>query len=308
MKQGQLLARLDRTQLDAQLAQNDAARARADAAIDQAQKPDRAVGGQLDFASNDYDRAQKTRRTGHGRLDHRAARDQHENGAGPARRRQGRARGAAGRPQPPRRRAAGIDGAHRPHGGACPRRGHHQPALGQARRRPPSIAGEPLFRIIADGDIDLDADVPEQWLPRLRSACRRRSSCPASRRRSAARSGSSTRKSTRRAAPARSRIALADVSHARIGAFASGEVELASRDGVGAPATAVEREGDEGVCYVVARRRGRRAARSSRHRRRRRGRDQVRRRARRKHGGARRLVPAARRPGATDARSSRRGG
>ena len=47
------------------------------------------------------------------------------------------------------------------------------------------------------------------------------------------------------------RIALEDVSHAHIGAFASGEVELTRRDGVGAPATALEREGDSARLYVV---------------------------------------------------------
>jgi hypothetical protein len=47
------------------------------------------------------------------------------------------------------------------------------------------------------------------------------------------------------------RIALEDVSHAHIGAFASGEIELTRRDGVGAPATALEREGDSARLYVV---------------------------------------------------------
>jgi HlyD family secretion protein len=50
----------------------------------------------------------------------------------------------------------------------------------------------------------------------------------------------------------KARIALSDVTHARLGAFASGEVDLATRDGVGAPATAVNREGDAGVALVVA--------------------------------------------------------
>ena len=47
------------------------------------------------------------------------------------------------------------------------------------------------------------------------------------------------------------RIALSDVSHARIGAFASGEVELMRRDGLGAPASALRRDGDEARLYVV---------------------------------------------------------
>ena len=49
----------------------------------------------------------------------------------------------------------------------APVSGHRQPALGQARRRRVAVAGEPLFRIIEDGAIDLEADVPEQSLARL---------------------------------------------------------------------------------------------------------------------------------------------
>ena len=40
-------------------------------------------------------------------------------------------------------------------------------------------------------------------------------------------------------------------SRAHIGAFASGQVELARRDGVGVPATALERDGDEARLDVV---------------------------------------------------------
>ena len=49
----------------------------------------------------------------------------------------------------------------------------------------------------------------------------------------------------------KARIALADVSHAHIGAFASGEVDLVARDGVGAPTTAVKRDGDAALALVV---------------------------------------------------------
>ena len=45
VKAGQVLARLDRTQLDAMLAENDAATKRADAAIDAGAEHDRAVRG-----------------------------------------------------------------------------------------------------------------------------------------------------------------------------------------------------------------------------------------------------------------------
>jgi HlyD family secretion protein len=47
------------------------------------------------------------------------------------------------------------------------------------------------------------------------------------------------------------RIALEDVSRAHVGSFASGQVELARRDGVGVPATALERDGNEARLDVV---------------------------------------------------------
>ena len=49
----------------------------------------------------------------------------------------------------------------------------------------------------------------------------------------------------------KARIALADPSRARLGAFASGEIDLVSRDGVAAPTTAVKIDGEEGTALVV---------------------------------------------------------
>ena len=49
----------------------------------------------------------------------------------------------------------------------------------------------------------------------------------------------------------KARIALEQTDHARLGAFASGEVDLVSREGVGAPTSAIKRDGDTGVAMVV---------------------------------------------------------
>ena len=59
VKEGQVLARLDRTQLDALVAENDAATKRADAAIDQAQSMIAQAQAQVQFANSDFDRAHK---------------------------------------------------------------------------------------------------------------------------------------------------------------------------------------------------------------------------------------------------------
>src|SRR5208337_4979640 len=56
---GQVLARLDRTQLDALLAENDAAITRADAAIDQSRSLITQQQAQVEWASSDFARAQK---------------------------------------------------------------------------------------------------------------------------------------------------------------------------------------------------------------------------------------------------------
>src|ERR1700744_3416324 len=59
VKEGQVLARLDRTQLDAMLAENDAATKRADAAIDQAGSLIAQSQAQVQFANADFERAHK---------------------------------------------------------------------------------------------------------------------------------------------------------------------------------------------------------------------------------------------------------
>ena len=59
VRQGQVLARLDRTQLEALMAQNDAATKRADAAIDQARSLIAQSQAQVQFANADFDRAHK---------------------------------------------------------------------------------------------------------------------------------------------------------------------------------------------------------------------------------------------------------
>src|ERR1700735_1655704 len=59
MKEGQVLARLDRTQLDALMAQNDASTKRADAAIDQAGRLIAQSAAQVQFSNADFERAHK---------------------------------------------------------------------------------------------------------------------------------------------------------------------------------------------------------------------------------------------------------
>jgi RND family efflux transporter MFP subunit len=114
-----------------------------------------------------------------------------------------------------------------------------------------AFAGEPLFRIIEDGAIDLDAEVPEQYLAMLKVGMPAKLRLPGI----AADVGGTIRlvssEVDKTSRVGKARIALADVSGARIGAFASGEVDLARREGIGAPATALRRDAEGARVLIV---------------------------------------------------------
>ena len=173
VKKGQLLARLDRSQLDALLSQNDAALARADAAIDQAKSMIAQSESQLEFASNDYDRAKKL---GAGIMAVSTV-EQRETTMKTRRPRSPRPRTRSRSPQADR---LARDADRQELMVRIGRTEVRAPVSGVVSRRSAklgataALAGEPLYRIIADGAIDLDAEVPEQWLPQLKSACRQR--------------------------------------------------------------------------------------------------------------------------------------
>ena len=114
-----------------------------------------------------------------------------------------------------------------------------------------STSGEPLFRIIEDGAIDLEADVPEQTLARLAVGMAAELKLPGVEGAVPGRVRLVNQEVDKASRTGKVRIALGDVSHAHIGAFASGSVELARREGVGVPATALERDGDEARLDVV---------------------------------------------------------
>jgi RND family efflux transporter MFP subunit len=114
-----------------------------------------------------------------------------------------------------------------------------------------SYSGEPLFRIIADGAIDLEAEVPQQSLARLAVGMPARLRLPGTDKDVDATVRLVNQEVDKASRTGKVRIALKDVSFARPGAFASGEVDLARRDGVGAPASALRREGDLARLMVV---------------------------------------------------------
>ena len=250
VKEGQVLARLDRTQLDALIAQNDAATKRADAAIDQAQSMIAQSEAQVHFADDDFDRARKL---GGGVMSVSTI-EQRETAMKTAQAQLAAARNALKLAEADRK---SRDAERQELLVRIDRTEVKAPVAGVVSRRSAKLgadamsAGEPLFRIIEDGAIDLEADVPEQSLARLAVGMPAELKLPGVEGAVAGRVRLVNQEVDKASRTGKVRIALEDVSHAHIGAFASGEVELTRRDGVGAPSAALKREGDSARLYVV---------------------------------------------------------
>ena len=250
VKEGQVLARLDRTQLDALIAQNDAATKRADAAIDQAQSMIAQSEAQVHFADDDFDRARKL---GGGVMSVSTI-EQRETAMKTAQAQLAAARNALKLAEADRK---SRDAERQELLVRIDRTEVKAPVSGVVSRRSAKLgadamsAGEPLFRIIEDGAIDLEADVPEQSLARLAVGMPAELKLPGVEGAVAGQVRLVNQEVDKASRTGKVRIALEDVSHAHIGAFASGEVELTRRDGVGAPSAALKREGDSARLYVV---------------------------------------------------------
>jgi len=249
VEKDQILARLDRSQLDALLAQNDAALVRADAAIAQARNQIDQSEAMREQAAADLARARGlaigviTQQT----LDQRIA---------TARSSEAQVAGAHSalavaeadkRSREAERRELmvriGRTEVRAPVAGIVSRRTARLGALAMG-------SADPLFRIITEGAIDLEAEVPEDSLAKLAigmpAAIELAGDCKAS--------GyvrliaSEVDKTTRLG---KVRIALGPESTAHIGAFASGTVEIAHRVALSVPAAAVIQSATGSTVAVV---------------------------------------------------------
>ncbi len=247
---GQVLARLDRTQLDALLAENDAAIKRADASIEQSRSLIDQAQAQVEWTSSDFARAQKLG----GGVMSASTIEQRETALKTAQAQFAAANNALSVAEADRKsrdaerqellvRISRTE-VRAPVSGVVSRRSAHLGAIA-------SSAGEPLFRIIADGAIDLEADAPEQSLARFKIGMPAILRLPGVADPVHGRVRLISEEVDKASRTGKVSIALSDVSHARIGAFASGEVELVRRDGVGAPAASLRREGDAARLDVV---------------------------------------------------------
>ena len=241
---GQVLARLDRTQLDALVAENDAALARADAAIAQATSQIGQFDAALTQAQAELDRARKldvqivTQAT----LDQKIAAfrtAQSQLGAGRSALAVAEA-DKASRAAERRELMVRID-----------RTEVRAPVAGLVSRRTARLgavalsASDALFRIVTDGAIELEAEVPEQSLARLKLGMQAKIALPGVENEVEGRVRLISEEVDKTTRLGKVRIALPLDAQARIGSFASGVVIIARRSGVGVPTSAVTR-GDDG--------------------------------------------------------------
>jgi HlyD family secretion protein len=250
VKEGQVLARLDRTQLDALMAQNDAATKRADAAIDQSRSLIAQSQAQVQFSNADFERARKLEAG----VMAASTVEQREMAMKTAQAQLAAAQNALGVAEADRK---SRDGERQELQVRIDRAEVRAPVAGIVSRRSArlgasaSTSGEPLFRIIQDGAIDLEADVPEQSLAKLAVGMPAQLKLPGVEGPVLGRVRLVNQEVDKASRTGKVRIALGDVSRAHIGAFASGQVELARRDGVGVPATALEQDGESARLDVV---------------------------------------------------------
>jgi HlyD family secretion protein len=250
VKQGQVLARLSRDILETALAQNQATIARAEAGIAQARSQILQAEAAEVEAAQALERTRALVRTGsttQAQLEQRVSAAQAAEAQLAAARDGLRIAEAEKRSAEAARREIELRLARTeikaPQAGIVSRRTARVGATASA-------AGEPLFRIIANGEIELEGEVTETQLPRIREGApaeivlgdltipgRVRNVLP------------EVDRTTRLG---KIRIALGADPVLRIGAFARGTVELARRTGVAVPMAAVIYGPKGPVVQVVA--------------------------------------------------------
>ncbi|MBV8764673.1 MAG: efflux RND transporter periplasmic adaptor subunit, partial [Hyphomicrobiales bacterium] len=248
--QGEVLARLDRTQLDALVAQNDAALARADAAIAQATSQIGQYEAGLTQAQAELDRARKldvqivTQAT----LDQKIAAFRTAQSLLAA----GKSALAVAQADKASREAERRELMVR-----IDRTEVRAPVAGVVSRRTARLgavalsASDALFRIVTDGAVELEAEVPEQWLARLRLGMQAKIALPGVEGEAQGNVRLISEEVDKATRLGKVRIALPLEAQARIGSFASGVVIVARRSGVGVPTSAVTRAEDGDFVQVV---------------------------------------------------------
>ena len=236
---GQVLARLQRATLETQLAQNAAQRARAEATVAQAQAQIAEVQANLTEAGSTLDRSRQLKESGY------TSSATYEKSVAAKQSWEAKRTSAQSAMTAAQFDIASLDAQRREIEVRIARAEIKAPKAGLISRRSAKLGavasgvGEPLFRIIADGEIELEAEIADVNLPRvtpgqavmvtpagftetLTGAVRLISP--------------EVDKSTRLG---RIRVALPANKKLPIGAFARGVVELGKRTGVSVPQSAI---------------------------------------------------------------------
>ncbi len=238
VEKGQVLARLDRSQLDALQAESDAALARADAAMAQAENAIAQFAASDTQAQADY---QRSKRLDAGVMS-QAALDQRASAARSSEAQLAGARSALAVAQADKR---SQDAQRRELDVRISRTEVRAPVAGIVSRRTARLGAlansgaDTLFRIIEDGAIDLDAEAPDNVLARTRLGMKAAVDVAGAGTMVDGRVrliSSEVDKATRLG---RVRIALEADAAARIGSFATAVIDIAHRSGVGIPTSAV---------------------------------------------------------------------
>jgi HlyD family secretion protein len=250
VKKGQLLARLDRTTLDAQLARLDAQNTRADAAIAQARSQIATAEATVKQAAAAFQRSRELLATGaatQANFDEREA----------------AARTAAAA------LASAKDGLRLAEADKIATEAQVRelrlklayteitaPAAGIISRRTAKVGSttsglaEALFRIVENGELELDAEIPELHMPKLKPgmAVRIHAAGLPEKAGKLRLISPEIDKTTRLG---RVRIFIGDDITLRTGAFARGQIETARREGLAVPASAVLHNGSGSFVQVV---------------------------------------------------------
>lgn len=250
VKKGDVLARLVSDTLDAQLAQNDAALARSTAAIAQAKASITQAEARVVESRNAFERAKPLRQAGHLT---EAVYDQREQAASTA---QAQLAAALDGLKVAEAEKAQVEAQRRELNWRRGRVEVTAPADGIVSRRMARVGGyaagaaEPMFRIVAKGEVELDAEVTETRLAAVRTGQTARvevaglGEVTGTVRLVAAEVDKATRLG-------RVRIFLGDNPGLRVGAFARGSIATASGTGLAVPASAILYAPDGATVQVV---------------------------------------------------------
>jgi HlyD family secretion protein len=253
VERGAVLVRLQRDALDAQLAQSDASLVRADAAIAQAKSQIAQIEANAGWMKVDLDRAKSLLSRG---ASTQAAVDQKSASSVGA---QAQLRAAQDAVNVAQADKVNLQAQRRELQVRISRTEVRSPSAGLVSRRSAKLgavataASEPMFRIIENGEVELEAEVPEARIGGLRAG-QKASVIMAD--------GSSIDGKVRLAASevdrntrlGRVRISLASSENVKIGSFARGQIEVRKTDALTIPASALLY--DNGAPYVLTARDG----------------------------------------------------